>query len=256
MNTSNPEAGGAPFDPALIARLANELFAALPGHAGPPPGLNVASAPPATPPVEVGALPLAPAVPPSSAVGMLNGTELRSAPATISGGVVRPPQAGLSPSAVLGPYEFRPELIPAEGALTVPGGGVAPAPPVTPPVEMGALSAAPALTPASVAAPPTEAELRTLPAALADATAQPPQPLPTPSTPASPGSSHYFLDVAQAPPSPGSSYYFLDAPLAPPPPATPTFPQGDYGFDPAMLPDLGLLAGPYDHRMDRRDFPV
>jgi hypothetical protein len=238
MNTSNFEAVGAPFDPALIARLANDLFAALPGHAGPPPGVGVASAPPATPPVEVGALPVAPAVPPSSAVGNLTGAELRSAPATVSGATLRPPQAGLTPSAALGPYDFRPELTPDEGALTVPGGGVAATPPATPPVEMGVLSAAPAATPGSAVASPTEAELRALPASLADASAQPPQPASTPSAPASPGTSYYFLDAA------------------PPPPAAPAFPQGDYGFDPAMLPDLGLLAGPYDPRMERRNFPV
>ena len=240
MSISNPEAGGAPFDPALIARLANDLFAALPGHAGPPPGAGVASTPPATPPIEVGALPVAPAIPPSSAVGNLTGAELRSAPATVSGATIRPPQAGFTPSAVLGPYEFRPELIPDEGALTVPGGGVATTPPATPPVEMGALSAAPAVTPASAVASPTEAELRALPASLADASAQPPQPASIPSAPASPGSSYYFLEVAQAPP----------------PPASPAFPQGDHGFDPAMLPDLRLLAGPYDPRVERRNFPV
>lgn len=240
MNTSNPEAGGAPFDPALIARFANDLFAALPGHLGPPPGAGVASAPPATPPVEVGALPVAPAVPPSSAVGMLTGAELRSAPATVSGATLRPPQAGLTPSAVLRPYDFRPELIPAEEALTVPGGGIASAPPVTPPVEMGVLSAAPAVAPASAVAPSTEAELRALPSALAEGAAQP---SPAGYAPAAGG-------------MPGTTYYFLDAAQAPPPPATPAFPQGDYGFDPTMLPDLGLMAGPYDPRMDRRNFPV
>ena len=239
MNISNPEAGGAPFDPALIARLANDLFTALPGQAGPPPGAGVASAPPATPPVEVGALPLAPVIPPSSAVGNLTGAELRSAPATVSGATIRPPQAGFTPSAALGPYEFRPELIPDEGFLALPGGGVTATPPATPPVEMGVLSAAPMVTPASSVTPPTEAELRALPASLADASAQPPQPATLPSAPATPGSSYYFLDAA-----PASA-----------PPATPAFPHGDYGFDPAMLPDLGLLAGPYDPRMERRNFP-
>ena len=240
MSISNPEAGGAPFDPALISQLANELFAALPGHAGPPPGAGVASAPPATPPVEVGALPVAPVIPPSSAVGNLTGTELRSLPATVSGATIRPPQAGFTPSAALGPHEFRPELIPDEGALTVPGGGVAATPPATPPVEVGALSAAPTVIPGSAVAPPTEAELRALPTSLADASAQPPQPASIPSAPAAPGSSYYFLEAAQAPP----------------PPAAPAFPQGDYGFDPAMLPDLRLLAGPYDPRAERRNFPA
>jgi cysteine desulfurase/selenocysteine lyase len=237
MSISNPETGGAPFDPALIARLANELFAALPGHSGPPPGGGVASAPPATPPVEVGALPVAPAIPPSSAVGPPTEVEFRSLPATVSGATLRPPQAGFTPSAVLGPYDFRPELIPDQGFMALPGGGVASAPPVTPPVEMGALSTAPAVTPASAVAPPTEAELRALPASLAGATA-PPQAASTPSALASPGSSFYFLDAAQ-----------------PPPPAAPALPLGDYGFHPDMLPDLGITAGPYDPRMDRRDFP-
>ena len=126
MSISNYEAGGAPFDPAVIARLANELFAALPGRPAPPPGAGMASAPPATPPVEVGALPVAPAIPPSSAAGPLTEVEFRSLPATMSGATLRPPQAGLSPSAVLGPYDFRPELIPDEGFLTLPGGGIAP----------------------------------------------------------------------------------------------------------------------------------
>lgn len=239
MNISDPEASGAPFDPAVIARLANDLFAALPGQAGPLPGASVASAPPATPPHEVGALPVAPAVSPSSAVGNLTGAELRSAPATVAGATIRPPQADLTPSAALGPYEFRPELIPDEGAPTVPG-GVATTPPATPPVEMGALSAAPAVTSGSAVAPPTEAELRALPASLAEASAQAPQPESIPSAPAAPGSSYYFLEAAQAPP----------------PPVAPAFPQGNYGFDPAMLPDLGLLAGPYDPRMERRNFPA
>ena len=239
MNTSNPEAGRSPFDPALIARLANELFAALPGHSGPPPGAGVASAPPATPPVEVGALPVTPAVPPSSAVGMLTGTELRSAPATVGGATLRPPQAGLSPSAVLGPYDFRPELIPAEESLALPGGGITAAPPATPPVEMGVLSAASPVAPVSVIAPPTEAELRALPGTLVEDSAQP-----------SPAAGQ----VPAAGGMPGSSYYFLDAAPAPPSPATPAFPQGDYSFDPAMLPDLGLMAGPYDPRMERPNF--
>lgn len=241
MSISNPEAGGAPFDPAVIARLANDLFAALPGQAGPPPGAGVASAPPATPPHEVGALPVASAIPPSSAVGNLTGTELRSAPATVSSATIRPPQAGFTPSAALGPYEFRPELIPDEGALTVPAGGVVATPPATPPIEMGALSAAaPAAPPRSAVASPTEAELRALPAALAEASAQPASPTATPSAPASPGSSYYFLEAAPAPSLPVAS----------------AFPHGDYGFDPAMLPELGLLAGPYDPRTEQRNFPV
>ncbi|MFZ1326508.1 MAG: hypothetical protein WAT67_10925, partial [Candidatus Contendobacter sp.] len=90
-------------DPAVLADMANEFFAALPRHPSPPLGANLASAPPATPPVEVGALPLAPAVPPSSAVGPPGEIELRSLPATVSDFTLRPPQAGLTPSAFAGP---------------------------------------------------------------------------------------------------------------------------------------------------------
>lgn len=212
MSITN-EAGGAPFDPAVIARLANELFAALPGRSAPLPSVGAA-----TPPLEAAALPVAPAIPPSSAVGPPTEVEFRSLPATVSGATVRPPQAGLTPSALFGPYDFRPELIPDPGVPPPPGGGVTLASPVTPPVEVGALSAVPAF------APPTEADLRALPATLA----QPPQASSVPA--AAPGSSFYFLDAAQPPPSS----------------TAPVLPIGDYGFDPAMLPDLGLTAGPYD----------
>lgn len=221
MSISNPDA--APFDPAVIAQLTNELFAAWPGRPIPPAGAGIASAPPATPPVEVGALPAASAVPPSSAVGPLTEIEFRSLPSTVSGATLRPPQAGFTPSAVLGPYEFRPELVPDEGAMTRPTASVA-APPVTPPVEMGTASA----TSATGLASPSEAELRTLPATLA---------APAPATPAAPGSSFYFLDAA------------------PSPPALPASSLGDYEFHPDMLPDLAITAGPYDPRMDRRNFP-
>lgn len=119
--------------------------------------------------------------------------------------------------------------------MTLPG--VASAPPVTPPVEMGVLSAAPAMAPGSAFAPPTEAELRALPASLASA---PPQPSPVAPTP---------------PAAPESSFYFLDAAQSPPPLTTPASPLGDYSFHPEMLPDLGIMAGPYDPHVDRRDFP-
>lgn len=221
MSISN-EAGGAPFDPDVIARLANELFAALPGRSAPLPSASAA-----TPPLEVAALPMAPAIPPSSAVGPPTEVEFRSLPATVSGATVRPPQAGLTPSALLGPYDFRPELIPDPAVPPPPGGGVTLTPPVTPPVEVGALSAVPAF------APPTEADLQALPATLA----QPPQ---APSVPAAPGSSFYFLDAAQS------------SPLS----IAPALPLGDYGFDPGMLPDLGITAGPYDPRSERGNFPI
>lgn len=220
MSISN-EAGGAPFDPSVIARLANELFAALPGRSAPLPSVGAA-----TPPLEVATLPMAPAIPPSSAVGPPTEVEFRSLPATLSGTTLRPPQAGLTPSVLPGPYDFRPELIPS-----LPENGVAATPPVTPPVEVGALSAAPA----PAFAPPTEADLQALPATLA------PSPVASaPPVPVAPGSSFYFLDVAQSPPLSTTS----------------ALPLGDYGFDPRMLPDLGITAGPYDPRSERGNFPL
>ena len=240
MSTSNFQAADAPFDPAVIARLANELFAALPGVPAPPPGAGIASAPPATPPVELGALPVAPAIPPSSAVGPLTEVEFRSLPATVSGAIMRPPQAGLTSSALLGPYEFRPELIPDEGAMTLPTGSAAPAPPVTPPVEMGTLSVVSAATPVAGMAPLTEAELRALPATLVS------------TQPGTPESSYYFLGQESSPPTapaagdlgsipatpvstppgtPESSYYFLDQESSPPPAPV----VGDLGSMPATL---------------------
>ena len=209
MSISNPDAAGAPFDSTVIAQLANEFFAAWPGRTIPPAGAGIASAPPATPPVEVGALPAAPAIPPSSAVGPLGETELRSLPATASGATLRPPQAGFTPSTVLGPYEFRPELLPHQEAMTQPAVSAA-----APPLEAGT---------ASVASAPTEAELRTLPSTLNLAT----------------------------PTASGSSFYFLDQETAPPP-AT-VLPTENERFHSDLLPDLGLLSGPYDTRVARPD---
>ena len=229
MSTPDLPSASAPFDPAMIARMANELFAAFPGTPDLPPGAGIASAPPATPPVEVGALPGAAAIPPSPAVKPLTEVELRSLPATLSGATLRPPQAGFTPSAWLGPYDFRPELVPDEGTMSRPGAPVATPPPVTPPVEMGTPSAASA----TGLTTPSEAELRALPATLAVAPATP----------------------YPAPPPPGGRafYYFLDQD---PPPATELVLPIDDGFHPDMLPDLGLLAGPYDPRIDRGGFPV
>ncbi len=64
---------------------------------------------------------------------------------------------------LLGPYDFRPELIPDAGFMTLPGGGVGSAPPVTPPVEMGVLSAAPTVAPGLTFAAPTDVRLNSRP---------------------------------------------------------------------------------------------
>ena len=243
------------LNPMVIARMANEFFAAVPGSpAAPattlppaPPATILASAPPATPPVEVGALPVASAIPPASAFIPPTEAEFRPLPATVTGATGLPlPAAAPAPDSPVGPYAFRPELVPgllfASPPVSPPSApsasAVASAPPATPPVELGALPATPAVPSASAFAPPAEANLRALPASLAGTTGLSPPVAVTEPASASSGSSFYFLEGIQSTP-----YTALAFPLEP------------YGFDPTMLPDLGLTAGPYDPRITRRDFP-
>lgn len=156
------------------------------------------------------------------------------------------PPAAAEPAVPLGPYEFRPEVVPGLLLATPPVSppsapsisAVASAPPATPPVELGTLPVTPAAPSTSALASPTEAELRSLPATLSGATGSSLPAAVTVPTAASSGSSYYFLEGVQSMPY-----------------TAPAFPLEPYGFDPAMLPDLGLAAGPYDPRISRRDFP-
>ena len=196
------------LNPMVIARMANEFFAAVPGSpAAPattlppaPPATILASAPPATPPVDLGALPVASAIPPASAFAPPTEAGLRPLPATVTGATGLPLPAATAPDSPVGPYAFRPELVPSLLFASSPV----------------SLPSAPSVS-AVASAPPAAV---TEPAA------------------ASAGSSFYFLEGI-----PSTPY------------TTPTFPLEPYGFDPAMLPDLGLTAGPYDPRITRRDFP-
>jgi len=197
------------LNPMVIARMANEFFSALPGSPAPPattlppapPATILASAPPATPPVEVGALPVASAIPPASAFIPPTEAELRPLPATVTGATGLPlPAAAPAPDSPVGPYAFRPELVPSLLFAS---------PPVSPP-------SAPSVS--AVASAPSAA----------------------------------ITEPAAA--SAGSSFYFLEG-IPSTPYTAPAFPFEPYGFDPAMLPDLSLAAGPYDPRITRRDFP-
>ncbi|MFO1429821.1 MAG: hypothetical protein U1F76_06735 [Candidatus Competibacteraceae bacterium] len=237
------------LNPMVIARMANEFFSALPGSPAPPsttlppvlsapPATIVASAPPATPPFEVGALPAAPAIPPASALTPPTEAELRPLPATVKGATGLPvPVAAPDPAAPLGPYEFRPELVPGQlfasppvSPPSAPSASVlSSSTPATPPVEMGVLPATPAAPSTTAFAAPTEAELRALPATLAGTT----EILPT------------ATGVEPASAASGSSFYFLEM-IQSTPHTTPAFAFEPYGFDPAMLPDLSLVAGPYE----------
>ncbi len=243
------------LNPMVIARMANEFFSALPGSPAPPstalppapPAGIVASAPPATPPVEVGSLPVASAIPPASALTPPTEAELRPLPATVTGATGLPlPVAAPDPAASLGPYEFRPEVAPgllfASPPVSPPSAPsasvLASTPPATPPVEVGALPTAPTAPTTAAFAAPTEAELRALPTTLTGTTEMPPAAAATEPASASSGSSFYFLEGIQSMPH-----------------TAPAFPFEPYGFDPAMLPDLSFVAGPYDPRISRRDFP-
>lgn len=260
------------IDPAMIAHMANELFTALPRHLSPPPGASLASAPPATPPTEVGALALAPAVPPSSAVGPPGEIELRSLPATVSDFTPRPPQAGLTPSAFAGP-DFGAASHPDALFGPFPNSATA-APPMTAPVEAGLLSVAPR-EPAYAA--PSAAELHALPTALA----QPLPPLARPPSATASGDarSFYFLDAVTTPVArasepvfpTASAPYFLDAGLteatvaqSPTPTPVPALPATAGPLAPfeflelraERTPDLALVPRPFDPRAIRRDFPI
>jgi len=109
-----------------------------------------------------------------------------------------------------------------------------PAAPVGPPLESGLASTASPAIPAAPGSAPTEAELRALPGTLAEHDPD-----------------RTSLTASGAP---AVSYYFLDPAQAPRPSSVPVVPAGDDGFDPAMLPELALVAGPYDPRLGR-DFP-
>ena len=243
------------LNPMVIARMANEFFSALPNSPAPPssalppvpPATIVASAPPATPPVEVGSLPVASAIPPASALAPPTEAELRPLPATVTGATGLPlPVAAPDPASPLGPYEFRPELVPgllfASPPVSPPSAPSASAlsstPPATPPVEVGTLPTVPAAPSTAPFAAPTEAELQALPATLTGTMEVPPTAAGVEPALASSVSSLYFLEGIQATPT-----------------TVPAFPVEPYHFDPAMLPDLSQVASPYDPWIIRRDFP-
>jgi len=242
------------LNPMVISQMANEFFSALPGSPAPPSAASpvppvgmVASSPPATPPVEVGSLPVAAAIPPASALAPPTEAELRPLPATVTGATGLPlPVAAPDPASPLGPYEFRPELVPgllfASPPVSPPSAPSASVlsstPPATPPVEVGTLPTVPAAPSTAPFAAPTEAELRALPATLTGTMEVPPTAAGVEPALASSGSSLYFLEGIQATPT-----------------TAPAFPFEPYHFDPAMLPDLSQVASPYDPRIIQRDFP-
>jgi cysteine desulfurase/selenocysteine lyase len=287
MNTSDPGSVSVPagesakkienppgaIDPALIARLANEFFSALPGSAGSP------------------SLPVQPAVP-------LSGMPAPPATAGVPAEASVPATASFSPAAVPGsPLYF---LEHADGSVptapifpsateffsfpSVPGAQIAPSVPKMPP-PAAALS---------------EAELSAIPASLADVSPLRAGAHSTANPPAIPGSTAYFLDGAQSSPQAGPPslpgigefFTFSSVPGAQAAPAVPGFPVPasevtsvpapesssptvvvndgrqsvapiaeeprleSFDFRPELVPSIGLSKRLFDPHVIKRDFPI
>jgi cysteine desulfurase / selenocysteine lyase len=270
-------------DPAVIARLANEFFAALPANAASPNvdagvpagaagGLPVASSLPANLPSE--GLSLAPKVP-------------DAVPAFAA-----PGSAGYFFDRT-SPLNTAPSLPTANDAFSFPHV------PDAQPVQ--GIPAFPSSNPAS---PLTEADLHAIPTALtevpsfapgASAVASPPvpdfsayfldleKPAPLAAAPSFPAVNEMFSlpgvpgaqsvpglpgmpssppsdrgavpDAAQPAAVPGSSAYFPGREKAPAT-ATPPLRVESLEFRPDVVPDMGLSAHPFDARIIRRDFPI
>jgi cysteine desulfurase / selenocysteine lyase len=247
MSTSDPKAAGAlapelakslggtpawemvsatmasPPDPAVIAKLANEFFAALPGNPAPPPAGFRPPPPPVSRVEGAGSQPGAPQGPQLEPPAE---TDPSALPASTMG------VAALAPA--------NPAAVPAQGApgspatafdgARLPFLNAAPAFPAT--GELFSLLSVPGVQsspgiPSLPSSPPstlpTEADLRTLPASLGDATVLVPPGAPSPS-------------VAS-----GSSAYFVDAQKAAPLTVPPAFPPAGNLFTFPDVPDGQLL---------------
>ena len=271
-------------DAAVIARLANEFFAALPGNATAPDSVRAA--------MPAGPLPIPPSVP-SAPTGIhanppALGQDLPGAP-------VPPAVPGslayfLDRTAPLNVAPSLPSLNDAFGFPSVPGAQAMPGIPGMPASIPGA--------------PLTESDLRAIPASLENLPAFAPRVGGISSLPVS-GSSPYFLHVEKAaplaavlsfppvgemfslpgvpglqsvpgvpgmpssPPTdlqtlphaastpaiPGSSAYFPNNEKAPVT-AAPPLRAESLEFRPDVVPDMGLPVRPFDPNIVRRDFPI
>ena len=239
-------------DPALLEKLANELFHALPERstraAGDTDVVRTAPVPGGTSPTAPADVLAEPAL--QSAPGAAAGATGQSAdafagfPASadigapfyfLRGGNVTSPRAAPAlnvmpagsepPFGVSAPASFT-ALDPRSlaGRSTPPGVHSASTAPATPGVEIGSFPAAGAVSPASAFDFPGESELRTVPAALAGAAGASPQHVVGVPTSVAAGSSFYFLDSIHT---------------VPPRAATPlNIKLRDADLD--LLPDLGL----------------
>jgi cysteine desulfurase/selenocysteine lyase len=260
VRESSPGAMASLPDAAVIARLANEFFAALPGH-GVTAGATSVPTPPAPPPAGI----VFPPIPASPAVGE------QVAPQALD--FVLPPSLPGSPA-----YFFAPEKAASPTAApTYPSATELFSFPSVPGAQP--LPSIPFLPWAQAPVPSSKAGLSAIPALLTEASPRRPE-------------SYAF---ASPPPVPGSSAYFLDglnnAPLA----AAPSFPPvaeifsfpavpgaqsvpGSSGYSlgggktgalasaepqlesrevhPELVPQMGLARRLFDAHVFKRDFPI
>jgi cysteine desulfurase / selenocysteine lyase len=272
-------------DPSIIARLANEFFAALPSNAAVPENVGASAPARATTnpapavssfaPAPGGVAALSPAIP--------NVPESPAAPGSLAYFLDRTSPLNASPTL--------PSLNEAFAFQAVPGAQAMPGIPWLPASAPGA----PRLT---------ETDLRAIPASLGNVPSFAPS-MPAGSSPSTPGSSAYFLDfeevapliavpsfpdvagmfsfpgvpgmqsipgvpglpsspptdvaalpdVASAPVVPGSSAYIPTEEKLPGT-ATPPLSIGSFEFHPNLVPDVALSARPFDPQFIRRDFPI
>ena len=269
-------------DPSVIARLANEFFAALPASAATPE--NVGASAPAR--VTSGSAPMVPSFAPPSGVAALTPTipsvpESPAAPGSLAYFLDRTSPLNASPTL--------PSLNEAFAFQAVPGAQPMPGIPGMP-------ASAPSV-------PLTETDLRAIPASLGNV------PSFAPGIPAglssTPGPSAYFLDfekiapltaapsfpdiagmfsfpgvpgiqsipgvlglpsspptdpsarpdAASAPPVPGVSAFVPGTEKAPAT-AAPPLSIGSFEFHPNLVPEVALSPRPFDPQFIRRDFPI
>ena len=271
-------------DPSVIARLANEFFAALPSNAAAPENVGASAPARATTgdvpaissfvPAPVGVTAPTPAIP--------SVPEFPAAPGSLAYFLDRTSPLNATPTF--------PSLNEAFAFQDVPGAQPLPG-----------IPGMPVSTPS---APLTEADQRAIPASLGNVPSFAPG-VPSGSSPSTPGASAYFLDfekiaplttvpsfpdaagmfafpgvpglqsvpgvpglpssppsdleglpdVASAPTVPGASAYIPSGEKIPAP-ATPPLSLGSFEFHPNLVPEVALSPRPFDPQFIRRDFPI
>jgi len=148
-------------DPAVLARLANEFFAALPGAAAPDYPREMLSVPAAPSPraVAVPGVPGVPQLPSSVPSGVLNEADFRAIAASLAGAMPLAPQG----SAAAAPPTAMPSSSSSDDGGK--GGPWAAAPQIPPAAEMYSFPGVPAMPSSPPTAPPSGAELAVVPVA-------------------------------------------------------------------------------------------